>query len=103
MAWGCDGRKRRRWTSGIINAWGARRIRHGKGDRERLAYPSAPIMAALEAWLTVRGRWEGPLFISMSHGERRLTTRGINMILRERALQQRGGGVALQSLPPPHA
>jgi integrase/recombinase XerD len=72
-------------------AAGTLRIRHGKGDKERLAYPNSDIATALAAWLVYRGSLQGPLLTQIVLSGRvkpvRLTTRGLNLILRKRAAQ----------------
>lgn len=67
---------------------GSLRVR-GKGDRERLVYPSAGAVAALSAWLEVRGAMPGPLFLPLHRGgalsHRRLGTQAVLLALRRLA------------------
>ncbi|MFN2616368.1 MAG: tyrosine-type recombinase/integrase [Thermoleophilaceae bacterium] len=67
------------------------RVRAGKGGKERLVYLSHGALAALEAWLTLRGPGPGPLIVGVNRGGRldpalaRLTGQGILALLRRRA------------------
>jgi site-specific recombinase XerD len=45
---------------------GALRVLHGKGRKARFTYLAAGASAALDAWLTVRGRVPGPLFVPLT-------------------------------------
>jgi site-specific recombinase XerD len=45
---------------------GALRVRRGKGRKARLTYLAPGARAALDAWLTVRGTTEGPLFLPLT-------------------------------------
>ncbi len=68
---------------------GTLRVRHGKGDKERLVYAVGTAAAALDRYLTIRGRTPGPLFYAADRGghlhPHRLTDQAIRMILRRRA------------------
>lgn len=71
---------------GDVDASGAVRIRHGKGDRERTVYLGYKALKALRRWL-----WEreddftdaSPLWTSLRHPERgtRLTSNAVRLIL----------------------
>jgi len=74
------------------------RIRHGKGDKERLVPLTASAGAALAAWLARRGARPGRLFLAVSqtgevHGEG-LSSIAVYNLLRKRAAQ---AGVAALS------
>jgi len=47
---------------------GELRVRYGKGGKQRMVYPAAGAVAALDDWLTVRGDWPGPLFVPVTKG-----------------------------------
>jgi integrase/recombinase XerD len=49
-------------------ATGAVTIHAGKGRKDRIAYTSNGSLAALQAWLTVRGSDPGPLFVPVAKG-----------------------------------
>ncbi|WP_066940766.1 tyrosine-type recombinase/integrase [Microtetraspora fusca] len=54
----------------------ARSLRvHGKGDKERFVYLTAPAVARLELWLSVRGGDAGPLFCAINKAGRLRRTR----------------------------
>ncbi|WP_067133689.1 tyrosine-type recombinase/integrase [Microtetraspora malaysiensis] len=54
----------------------ARSLRvRGKGDKERFAYLTAPAVARLELWLSVRGEDAGPLFCAINKAGRLRRTR----------------------------
>lgn len=65
------------------------KVRHGKGNKERLCYLPAGAVAALGAWLAVRGDNPGPLFRSIRRGDHiqagGLTDQAIYNILASRA------------------
>jgi integrase len=44
------------------------RVRRGKGNVERLAYLGADWAQLLDAWLVVRGRRAGPIFVAVAQG-----------------------------------
>ena len=49
---------------------GALTIRHGKGNKARMVYATNGARDALAAWLTVRGREPGPLFVPVDKAGR---------------------------------
>lgn len=51
------------------------RVRHGKGDKERVVYLGEDWAALLEAWLAVRGRHPGPIFAPIAKAGRVLGRR----------------------------
>lgn len=63
----------------------------GKGSRERLVYLAEDSLAALLAWIALRGRKVGPLFCRITKGGKitlhRLTPQAVYCILRQRALE----------------
>lgn len=65
------------------------KVRAGKGNKERMAYIISGTAAALEAWLNVRGREKGPLFVRFNKGGKltlsRLTDQAIMWIFKARA------------------
>ena len=69
-------------------------VRHGKGNRDRIAYATNGAADAIADWLAVRGGTDGPLFLPVNKtgviGGHRLTGQAVLYILRRRALQ---GGV----------
>lgn len=68
---------------------GAIVVRAGKGNKDRRVYARSGTIAALDAWLGVRGRDAGALFGRAVRGgrvgERRLGDEGVTVILRDRA------------------
>jgi integrase/recombinase XerD len=70
---------------------GAVTVRAGKGRKERTAFTSNGSLAALQAWLTVRGPEAGPLFIPVMKGgrlvARRLIAHAIYKMVQKRARQ----------------
>jgi site-specific recombinase XerD len=70
---------------------GTVRVRHGKGNKERRLYTNGSIAQALNTWLSMRGMGSGPLLTAIAvHGTilaRRLVTRSVNKILRDRQHQ----------------
>ncbi|HMC08579.1 MAG TPA: tyrosine-type recombinase/integrase, partial [Actinomycetota bacterium] len=63
----------------------------GKGRKERLSYPMGGALAALEAWLAIRGAEAGPLLLGVNKGghlgARRLSTAAVWAALAARAEQ----------------
>ena len=43
-------------------------VLHGKGVRQRMVYPAAGAVAALDDWRAIRGDWPGPLFVPVTKG-----------------------------------
>jgi integrase len=70
------------------------RIRHGKGQKGRVAYLASGAKVALDVWLSARGSDAGPLFWPADGRRRplvnrRMTDQAILMLLRRRAVQAR--------------
>ena len=65
---------------------GAVTIRHGKGDKERVAFCQPAGAAAVEAWIVRRGSWPGALLCPLVKGgrieQRAMTAQAILMRLR---------------------
>jgi integrase len=65
------------------------RVRHGKGDKERVVYLTGGAGAAVDAWLGVRGSDPGPLFCRVNCTGRivsvKLSTSAVYLALRKRA------------------
>ena len=72
---------------------GALVVRAGKGRKDRLVYATNGALAALLAWLRVRGADPGPLFLPINKGGtvqwRRLTDQAILNLLGKRATDAR--------------
>jgi site-specific recombinase XerD len=70
---------------------GAVTVRSGKGAKDRLTYLPAGGIAAVRAWLQVRGDAPGPLFIGVNKGGRlewrRLTDAAVRVVMVKRARQ----------------
>jgi integrase/recombinase XerD len=70
---------------------GAVTVRTGKGRKDRIAYTSNGSLAALQAWLAMRGPEPGPLFIPVMTGGRmavrRLIPHAIYKMVGKRARQ----------------
>ncbi len=68
---------------------GALSVRHGKGNKARVAYVTNGAKAALDAWIAARGPEAGPLFCPVAKGGRvvvrRLTPGSVLDALRARA------------------
>ncbi len=66
-------------------------VRHGKGRKERIVWLTNGARRALNAWLDVRGREPGPLFMPINKGGRiipkRMTSQAVYNVLRKRAEQ----------------
>src|SRR5258708_32009987 len=64
-------------------------ILHGKGRKQRSAYLGEGALAALEAWVAIRGNDPGPLFIPINKSgamtRRGLTSQSIYLMLSRRA------------------
>ena len=43
-------------------------VRSGKGRKERIVYAANGARAAVEAWIEVRGMWEGALLTPVAQG-----------------------------------
>ena len=72
-------------------ATGEVRVRRGKGDRDRVVWATGGTLAAIQAWLAVRGGEPGPLFVPVDKAGsltiRRLSGQAILHICRRRAAQ----------------
>jgi site-specific recombinase XerD len=66
-------------------------VRHGKGNKSRIAYASNGSRRALDAWLAVRGVEVGPLFLPLTKSgrimQRRLNNQAVMDVLIKRAAQ----------------
>ena len=66
-------------------------VRQGKGRKDRLGYASNGAQAALDAWLAVRDKEPGALFLPIDKGgtihRRRMTDQAVLVVLRKRAGQ----------------
>lgn len=66
-------------------------VRRGKGSKDRVTYLPAGGIAAVRAWLEVRGKVEGPLFVGVNKGGRvawrRLTDAAVRVVVLKRARQ----------------
>lgn len=66
-------------------------VRQGKGNKDRQLFTGNGSAEALKAWLAVRGRKPGPLFLPLSKAgrllPRRLTDKAVTWVLSERATQ----------------
>ncbi len=62
---------------------------HGKGNKQRLVYLPPGAITALDRWLELRGRADGPLFLPVNRGGRlgwrRLSEQAVLGVLRKRA------------------
>lgn len=65
-----------------LHAGVVRILGKGRTEREALTLP-APTKAALEAWVSVRGTWPGPLFVNVDRASKgsRLTGRSVARIV----------------------
>ena len=74
-------------------AAGAVKVRAGKGRKERMVYPPGGARHAIEAWIALRGDWQGALLTPVLKGGhiqlRHLTDQAV--MLRLRFLAQRAG------------
>lgn len=65
---------------------GALKVRAGKGRKERFVYAANGARAAIEAWLAVRGSWDGTLLAPVTKGghvqRRSLTAQAVMLRLR---------------------
>jgi len=72
-------------------ATGQVRVRRGKGDRDRVVWATGGTLAALSAWLEVRGGEPGPLFVPVDKADsltiRRLSGQAVLLLCRRRAAQ----------------
>jgi site-specific recombinase XerD len=72
-------------------ATGALTVRQGTGNKDRQLFAGNGSAEALKAWLAVRGRHPGPLFLPLGKAgrlqHRRLTDKAVTWVLSERAAQ----------------
>lgn len=71
-------------------------IRKGKGRKERYIYLDAGAMAAMAAWLTVRGEHEGALFHPVNKGGAIDRTKGMTAQALYNMLEKRGKAAGLE-------
>jgi len=93
-----------------LQAGGRKLVLRGKGDKEREVSLDGETRAALDLWLTHRGRFVtngGPLFCGIKTGGQALTTRAVQKALRRYALralgEERGGQVTPHRFRHTHA
>ena len=75
------------------DAEGSVKVRSGKGRKERIVYSANGGRAAIDAWIAVRGAWDGALLCPVAKGGR-LQQRGITaqaVMLRLQFLGKRAG------------
>jgi site-specific recombinase XerD len=62
---------------------------HGKGNKPRLGYAMGQVRELLDAWLQLRGGWEGPMFSPINKGggmaQSRFTPQGLALVVKKRA------------------
>lgn len=75
------------------------RVRHGKGDKERVVYLGDDWADALEAWMERRGRQPGPLFAPVSKAGRVLDRRLSASTVRQIFLA-RGAAAGVEAFSP---
>jgi site-specific recombinase XerD len=78
-------------VGGDAPSTGALTVRQGKGNKDRQLFAGNGSAEALQAWLAVRGRQPGPLFLPLSKAgrlqPRRLTDKAVTWVLSARAAQ----------------
>lgn len=57
------------------------RVRHGKGEKERLVFMGRRLTRAMHDWLAVRGHFIGSEFVFVTRGGERLDPRNVQRIL----------------------
>ena len=64
---------------------------HGKGNTYRLGYALEQVSFLLDAWLHLRGEWEGPMFSPINKGggmaQNRFTPQGLALVVKKRAAE----------------
>ena len=64
---------------------------HGKGNTYRLGYAMEQVRQLLDAWLHLRGRWEGPMFSPINKGggmaQNRFSPQGLALVVTKRAAE----------------
>ena len=64
---------------------------HGKGNKPRLGYAMEQVRALLDAWLNLRGEWDGPMFSPINKGggmaTSRFTPQGLALVVKKRAAE----------------
>src|ERR1039458_4441294 len=63
----------------------------GKGNKPRLGYAMEQVRELLDAWLHLRGGWEGPMFSPINKGggmaTSRFTPQGLALVVKKRAAE----------------
>ena len=64
---------------------------HGKGNKYRLGYAMEQVRQLLDAWIHLRGGWEGPMFSPINKGggmaTSRFTPQGLALVVKKRAAE----------------
>jgi site-specific recombinase XerD len=64
---------------------------HGKGNTYRLGYALEQVSVLLDAWIHLRGGWEGPMFSPINKGggmaTSRFTPQGLALVVKKRAAE----------------
>ena len=64
---------------------------HGKGNQPRWGYAMEQVRVLLDAWLCIRGGWEGPMFSPINKGgalsRHRFTPQGLALVVKKRAAE----------------
>lgn len=78
---------------------GELRVLHAKGNRQRTAYVRGGTARVLDEWLTLRGRWPGPLFVPVNKSGR-LGRTAISHQAVYRIVDKRAGQAGVSDLSP---
>lgn len=78
---------------------GELRVRHGKGNKERVVYLASSAMRAVLAWVEVRGDWQGALLCPLTRGGRVIDRRPRGQLIYD-ALRRRAREASVQALSP---
>ena len=64
---------------------------HGKGNKPRLGYALGQVRVLFDAWIQLRGDWEGPMFSPINKGSAlatgRFSPQGLALIVKKRAAE----------------